>query len=170
MVDATNTPALGLLRIVPDRTRTTLLPIIQAHTRPGTIIHSDDYSTYQNAVGQLPSVIQHRIINHSQLCQPSHWCAHAAHRVVLESCETQVQTHDGCRMGPDGILFRRVHVVRMIWGNQYAILHQYNASQQYPEIHNYRDWKRSWFRWFHWNIPCYSIPCVLIRTWWMKKG
>ena len=65
MVDATKTPALGLLRIVPDRTRTTLLPIIQAHTLPGTIIHSDDYSTYWNAVGQLPNVIQHRVVNHS---------------------------------------------------------------------------------------------------------
>ena len=36
------------------------------------------------------------------------------------------------------------------------------------EIHNTnRDWKRSWF---HWNIPYYSIPCALIRTWRMKKG
>ena len=65
MVDTSRTPALGLLRMVPNRTRTTLLPIIQAHTRPGTIIHSDDYATYRNAVGQLPNVAMHQVVNHS---------------------------------------------------------------------------------------------------------
>ena len=53
------------MRMVPNRTRTTLLPIIQAHTLPGTIIHSDDFATYRNAVGQLPNVVQHRVVNHS---------------------------------------------------------------------------------------------------------
>ena len=41
------------------------LPIIQAHTHPGTVIHSDDYATYRNAVGQLPNVTSHQIVNHS---------------------------------------------------------------------------------------------------------
>ena len=66
MVDTSKSPALGLLRLVPNRQqRVTLLPIIQAHTAPGTIIHLDDYSTYRGAVGQLPNVAQHRIVNHS---------------------------------------------------------------------------------------------------------
>ena len=42
MVDTTKTPALGHMEIVPNRACATLLPIIQAHTLPGTIIHSDD--------------------------------------------------------------------------------------------------------------------------------
>lgn len=65
MVDTSRTPALGMLRMVPNRRRITLLPIIQAHTRPGTIIHSDDYTTYRNAVGRLPNVAMHRMVNHS---------------------------------------------------------------------------------------------------------
>ena len=44
---------------------TSLLPIIQAHTLPNTVIHSDDYSTYRTAVGQLPNVTRHRMVNHS---------------------------------------------------------------------------------------------------------
>ena len=65
MVDTSKTPALGHMEIVPDRTRTTLLPIIQANTLPNTIIHSDDYATYRTAVSLLPNVAQHRIVNHS---------------------------------------------------------------------------------------------------------
>ncbi len=65
MVDTSKTPALGVLQIVPNRRRVTLLPIIQAHTAPGTIIHSDDYSTYRGAVGALPNVAQHSMVNHS---------------------------------------------------------------------------------------------------------
>jgi hypothetical protein len=65
MVDTSRTPALGFMQIVPNRTRATLLPIIQANTLPGTIIHSDDYATYRTAVGQLPNVARHRIVNHS---------------------------------------------------------------------------------------------------------
>ena len=38
---------------------------IQAHTLSGTIIHSDDFAAYRTAVGQLPNVAQHRIVNHS---------------------------------------------------------------------------------------------------------
>ncbi len=59
------TSLLGLMRIVPNRQRVTLIPIIHAHIAPGTIIHSDDYTTYQTAVGELPNVAQHRIVNHS---------------------------------------------------------------------------------------------------------
>ena len=64
MVDTSHSPALGHMEIVPDRTRTTFLPIMQANTLPNTVIHSDDYSTYRTAVGQLPSVTRHGIMNH----------------------------------------------------------------------------------------------------------
>ena len=65
MVDTSRTPSLGFMQIVANRQRSTLLPIIQANTLPGTIIHSDDFSTYRNAVSQLPNVAQHQIVNHS---------------------------------------------------------------------------------------------------------
>ena len=43
----------------------TLLPIIQAHTAPGTIIHSDEWRVY-NSVTNLPTVAGHAAVNHSR--------------------------------------------------------------------------------------------------------
>lgn len=64
MVDTSQTPALGYMRIVARRDAATLLPIIQSHVAPGTIIHSDQGSMY-NRVGTLPSVASHASVNHS---------------------------------------------------------------------------------------------------------
>ena len=58
LADSSHTPALGYMEIVPDRSAATLLPIIQAHVAPGTIIHSDEWSTYHR-VGGLPNVAAH---------------------------------------------------------------------------------------------------------------
>ena len=62
--DTSHTPACGVMRIVPDRSATTLLPVIQQHVRSGTIVHSDEWAAY-NHVQHLPSVGQHRVVNHS---------------------------------------------------------------------------------------------------------
>ena len=64
MVDTSVTPALGYMEIVSQRTALTLLPIMQQHVRPGTIIHSDEWASYRR-VQSLPSVAQHSTVNHS---------------------------------------------------------------------------------------------------------
>ena len=56
--DTSHTPARGVMRIVPDRSAATLLPIIPQHVRSGTIVHSDEWAVY-NRVQHLPSVGQH---------------------------------------------------------------------------------------------------------------
>ena len=64
MVDTSTSPAVGYMEVVPQRNAATLLPIIQAHTQPGTIIHSDQWRAY-NQVNTLPNVASHSTVNHS---------------------------------------------------------------------------------------------------------
>ena len=64
LVDTSHTPALEYMEIVQQRDAATLLPIIQAHTAPGTIIHSDEWRAYSR-VASLPPVSAHRTVNHS---------------------------------------------------------------------------------------------------------
>ena len=52
------------MEIVQRRNAATLLPIIQAHVAPGTIVHSDQWAAY-NRVGSLPNVSGHDVVNHT---------------------------------------------------------------------------------------------------------
>ena len=63
MVDASSSPGLGYMEVVSQRDAATLLPIIQAHTQPGTIIHSDQWQAYSQ-VHTLPNVSSHSTVNH----------------------------------------------------------------------------------------------------------
>lgn len=64
LVDTSFVPALGYMNIVSQRDAATLLPIIQAHVAPGSVIHSDQWAAY-NRVGSLPNVSTHSTVNHS---------------------------------------------------------------------------------------------------------
>ena len=64
MVDTSHEPALGVMELVPSRDARTLLPIIQQHVRPGTIIWSDEWRAYRQ-VQSIPAVAQYQTVNHS---------------------------------------------------------------------------------------------------------
>ena len=64
LFDTSHTQALGYMEVVAQRDAATLLPIIQAHLAPGTIIHSDQWAAY-NQVSSLPNVGSHSTVNHS---------------------------------------------------------------------------------------------------------
>ena len=64
MVDTSQSPALGSMQIVPDRTTATLLPILQQHVATGSVVHTDQWASY-NQVGNLPNVSAHGTVNHS---------------------------------------------------------------------------------------------------------
>ena len=52
------------MELVPDRQAATLLPIIQQHVSPGSIVHSDEWRSYRT-VAALPNVASHGTVNHS---------------------------------------------------------------------------------------------------------
>ena len=56
---------MGYMEVVQRRDAATLLPIINAHTAPGSIIHSDMWASY-NRVQRLPPVAAHNTVNHSR--------------------------------------------------------------------------------------------------------
>ena len=84
MVHTSQTPALGYMEIVPDRSVATLLPIIQVHILPGTIIHSDEWAAYQH-VASLPNVSAYDTVNHSIEFEFSNWYIHSKCRVILDT-------------------------------------------------------------------------------------
>ena len=85
MYDTSQTPALGVMEIVPNRTAATLLPILQQHLRSGTTVHSDQWAAY-NRVQQLPSVATHNTVNHSL-----HFVDPATHTQNVESYWNRVK-------------------------------------------------------------------------------
>ena len=52
------------MEVVARRDAATLLPIINDHTAPGTIVHSDEWAAYRS-VQNLPNVSNHGTVNHS---------------------------------------------------------------------------------------------------------
>ena len=64
IVDVTQQPALGYMKIVSKRDAATLLPIISQHVLPGTIVLSDEWRAY-NRINTLPLVVAHRTVDHS---------------------------------------------------------------------------------------------------------
>ena len=98
LVDTSRTPALGYMEIVSDGSAATLLPIIQAHVAPDTIIHSDQWAAY-NSVPSLPNVGSYSAVNHSlHFVDP----ATGTHTQNVESYWNRVKTKFKRMKGCDG--------------------------------------------------------------------
>ena len=96
MVDTSQLPALGYMQIVNTRNAATLLPIINNHVAPGTIIHSDEWAAY-NCTGSLSNVSSHSTVNHSVMFVDP---ATETHTQNVESywnrCKTKLKRIKGC--------------------------------------------------------------------------
>ena len=60
MVDVSTSPATG---IVQSRDRATLHSIIQQHTHPNTVVHTDEWAAY-GRMTSLPNIASHVVVNH----------------------------------------------------------------------------------------------------------
>ena len=58
-------PSLGYMQMVDTRDAATLLPILRAHTVPGTVIHSDEWTSYTRISEDIHHLQQHETENHS---------------------------------------------------------------------------------------------------------
>ena len=61
MVDVSTSPAT---EIVQSRDRATLHSIIQQHTLPNTVVHTDEWAAY-GRMTSLPNITSHAVVNHS---------------------------------------------------------------------------------------------------------
>lgn len=55
---------LSILKVVPNRKATTLLPLIAKYVRPGSTIMTDSFPSY-NGIVQLPHGFDHFTVNHN---------------------------------------------------------------------------------------------------------
>ena len=65
LVDTSHHPAKGYMQVVDRRDANTLIPLIRAHTLPGTIIHSDQWAAYAQTAASIPHITQHCTVNHT---------------------------------------------------------------------------------------------------------
>jgi len=108
MVDTSSSPALGYMEIVQQRDAATLLPIINAHAAPGTVVHTDKWAAYRR-LGSLPNVS----LNHSlHFVDP----VTGTHTQTVESywnrCKTNEKRMKGCTAFPsylDKFMWRECH-------------------------------------------------------------
>lgn len=64
MMEVKGVRRLPVLKMVKDRSRTTLMPIIKRHIRRGSAVYSDNWRAYLNAL--QPQGYKHLTVNHSK--------------------------------------------------------------------------------------------------------
>ena len=94
LVDVSQQPALGYMELVSRRDAQTLLPIIQAHILPGTIIYLDEWAAY-NQVENIPNVTAHATVNHSLHFVDPQTDVHTQNIELLEQGKVQDKAYEG---------------------------------------------------------------------------
>ena len=136
---------LGFMQIVDRQNAETLLPIIQRHILPGSIVYSDQWAAY-NRVGDIHG-LEHQTVNHTpHFVDP----VTGVHTQNIESywnrCKTKIKTMKGVRrhMLPPW-LSGRVHVARASRGRQIHCDFRWNCAaisgKQMKNLKTKKYWK-----------------------------
>ena len=87
------------MQVVQRRDAATLLPIIQAHTAPGSIVHCDDWAAYRRVQG-LGNVAAHNVVNHSLNFVDPVTGVHTQHvESYWNRVKTKLKRMKGCHAG-----------------------------------------------------------------------
>ena len=125
------------MEVVPSRDANTLLPIIQAHTAPGTTTHSNQWRAY-NSVSSLPGVTAHRVVNHSlHFLDPGT----GVHTQTVESYWNRVKTKLKRMKGCDGNQFPS-YLNEFMWRERHGM----TGNQALQNIEGY----------------CYAVPSRVV--------
>ena len=97
LVDTSQTPSPGYMEIVPQRDAATLLPLINNHVAPGTIVHSDEWAAY-NRVQRLSNVYSYGIVNRSiNFVEPTTGVHTQNVKSYWNRVKTELKRMKGCR-------------------------------------------------------------------------
>ena len=98
------------MEVVQTRDAATLLPLIQAHVAPGTVVHSDQWQAY-NRVANLPAVSVHQTVNHSVNFVDPVTGIHTQHiESYWNGVKSETQEYARMPWTPDTVLLGRIHV------------------------------------------------------------
>lgn len=107
----------AFMLVVPDRTKITLLPIIQQYIRPGTTIISDEWKAYHD-IGTIPGGYTHKTVNHSQNFVDPVTGAHTQSIEGHWSCTKRMMRKQGV-MNTSSDLFPS-YMVECLWRRRYG--------------------------------------------------
>ena len=106
MVDVSTSPATGYMEIVQSRDQATLHSIIQQHTLPNTVVHTDKWAAH-GRMTSLPNITSHAVVNHSiHFVDP----VTGVHTNNVESYWNRVEICEGMSQASTPLVFGRIHV------------------------------------------------------------
>ena len=116
---------------VEKRDAATLIPLIQKHIRPGSVIHSDMWASYSQIIS-LPEGYLHQTVNHSQsFVDP----ASGAYTQSIESLWQKFKAGHKDRFGTHRSLFSS-YVSEFVWRREFGGEDcLYNLWKQIAEIY-----------------------------------
>lgn len=111
----------GFLVMVPNRSAETLLPLIERHIAPGSIICSDQWASYNNITSiDVSPPYEHRTVNHSEnFVNPADGTTTNHIECMWKNCKRKFKTMNGIQS-----TMLTSHLDEFIWRQRYGKTHK----------------------------------------------